>query len=64
MKNSIKPADAPLDRVARRIARKCRHIVQGCLREEEWLEADREFFRVAREELEGFRTTKGRHPSR
>jgi hypothetical protein len=37
-----------------RIARRCRHIVQACLREEEWAEADREFYRVAREELEQF----------
>jgi hypothetical protein len=24
----------------------CRHIIQGCLREEEWQDADREFFDV------------------
>jgi hypothetical protein len=35
-----------------RIARRCRHIVQACLREEEWGEADREFYLIARQELE------------
>ena len=35
-----------IEKVARRIAKKCRHIVQACLREEEWLDADAEFFRV------------------
>ena len=42
-----------------RIARRCRHIVQACLREEEWAEADREFYRVARQELEAFRAGGG-----
>ena len=37
---------ASLDETARRIARECRGIVQGCLREEEWLDADGEFFKV------------------
>ncbi len=35
-----------------RIARRCRHIVQACLREEEWGEADREFYVIVRQELE------------
>jgi hypothetical protein len=30
------------------IARECRSIVQSCLREEEWRDADREFFEVIR----------------
>jgi DNA-binding FadR family transcriptional regulator len=34
------------DEVAWRIAKECRSIVQGCLREEEWQDADREFFEV------------------
>jgi hypothetical protein len=38
-----------------RIAQRCRHIIQACLREEEWRDADREFYRVAREELERLR---------
>jgi hypothetical protein len=32
---------------ARTIARRCRHIVQACLREEEWVLADQEFYVVA-----------------
>jgi len=35
-----------------RIARRCRHIIQSCLREEEWGDADREFYLIARQELE------------
>jgi hypothetical protein len=35
-----------------RIARRCRHLIQGCLREEEWEDADREFYLIARDELE------------
>jgi hypothetical protein len=35
-----------------RIARRCRHIIQACLREEEWGDADREFYLIASEELE------------
>lgn len=34
------------DEAAWRMARECRSIVQGCLREEEWQDADREFFQV------------------
>jgi hypothetical protein len=35
-----------VDATAWRLARDCREIVQGCLREEEWHEADREFFGI------------------
>jgi hypothetical protein len=34
------------DETAWRIAQECREIVQSCLREEEWGDADREFFRI------------------
>jgi hypothetical protein len=34
------------DEVVGRIALGCRRIVQGCLREDGWQDADREFFRV------------------
>jgi hypothetical protein len=37
---------ARLDEAAWRIARDCRNAIQGCLREEEWQDADREFHRV------------------
>ncbi len=42
------PCDPVIHDAAIRIARRCRHIVQACLREEEWLEADREFYAIAR----------------
>ena len=38
-----------------RLAVQCRRIVQACLREEEWVEADREFYLVIKEGLEGYR---------
>jgi hypothetical protein len=44
--------DGRTHETAIRIARRCRSIVQACLREEEWIEADREFYKVARDELE------------
>jgi hypothetical protein len=46
------PCDPAIHDAAIRIARRCRHIVQTCLREEEWGEADREFYLIARQELE------------
>ena len=35
-----------LDDLALQLARKCRVVIQSCLREEEWGDADREFFAV------------------
>jgi len=49
------PTDARTHEAAIRIALRCRHVIQAVLREEEWSEADREFYRVAREELEAYR---------
>ena len=49
------PTDARTHETAIRIARRCRNIIQAVLREEEWADADREFYRVAREELEAYR---------
>lgn len=46
------PADPAMHELAMRLARQCRRIVQACLREEEWPEADREFYTVIREGLE------------
>lgn len=54
------PTDPRTHEAAIRIARRCRHIIQACLREEEWGDADREFYRVAREELEAYRTRDGK----
>jgi hypothetical protein len=34
--------------MAARLAVRCRRIVQACLREEEWLDADREFYLIIR----------------
>jgi hypothetical protein len=42
-----------------RLAVQCRRIVQAVLREEEWIEADREFYTVIREGLEHFRAGGG-----
>jgi len=33
------------------IAQRCRAVIQTCLREEEWSDADREFFRIINEEI-------------
>jgi hypothetical protein len=44
--------DRRLHETAVRIAVRCRRIVQVCLREEEWIDADREFYLIIREELE------------
>lgn len=46
------PADPVIHETSIRAARRCRSIVQGCLREEEWIEADREFYLAIRQELE------------
>jgi hypothetical protein len=45
------PTDALTHETSIRIARRCRFIIQAVLREEEWTDADREFYRIAREEL-------------
>jgi hypothetical protein len=38
--------DERLHEAASRMARACRRIIQGCLRDEEWRDADEEFYRV------------------
>ncbi len=45
-------ADPAVHALCIRIARRCRHVIQGCLREEEWRDADMAFYRVCREEIE------------
>lgn len=52
MIDGSRPAEPRIHLTAIRIAVGCRHIIQGVLREEEWIDADREFYRVARAELE------------
>jgi hypothetical protein len=39
------------DKVAWGLAQQCRSIVQGCLREEEWQDADHAFYGVIKESL-------------
>jgi hypothetical protein len=54
------PDSRSTDRVthetAIRLAMQCRRIVQACLREEEWGDADREFYLIIREGLEQYRS--------
>jgi hypothetical protein len=52
MIQSNHPCDPKVHETAVRIARRSLHIVRACLREEEWGDALREFYTVAREELE------------
>jgi hypothetical protein len=49
--------------LAVRLAVACRRIVQACLREEEWVEADREFYFIIRAGLENYRPTATGHAS-
>ena len=44
--------DVQLNAAAVRMAQRCRRIVQGCLREEEWRDCDQEFFAIILEELQ------------
>jgi hypothetical protein len=47
-----RPTDRQTHETAVRLAVQCRRIVQTCLREEEWLDADREFYLIIRAGLE------------
>jgi hypothetical protein len=47
-----RPADPRVHAAAIRIARRCRWKIQACLREEEWGDADCEFYVIARAEVE------------
>ena len=44
--------DPRVHRAAIGMARRCRHIIQACLREEEWSDADFEFYMIIREGVE------------
>jgi hypothetical protein len=48
--------------MAIRLAKQCRHIVQGCLREEEWRDCDLEYYKVIRAGLEEFSTSRHAKP--
>jgi len=52
MFNQNRPADPQVHAAAIRIARRCRWKIQACLREEEWGDADCEFYVIARQEVE------------
>ena len=52
------PTDPQTHRAAIAMARRCVHIIQACLREEEVVEATREFYCVIREELERWKGSK------
>jgi hypothetical protein len=51
-----RPTDPRTHEAAIRIARRCRHVIQAVLREEEWADADLEFYRIARDEIENLNT--------
>ena len=57
--SGIKPVEAPNDSIAnrneaaRRAASDCRYVIQGCLREEEWRDAEEEFYEVILEAFSG-----------
>ncbi|KAJ3053072.1 hypothetical protein HK102_011784, partial [Quaeritorhiza haematococci] len=63
MLTTSRPADPRVHETAIAAARRCRHIIQVCLREEEWTDADREFYLVIREELERFVATSLQGPA-
>lgn len=55
MINQNQPADPAIHFESYRIARACRHIIQCCLREEEWIDCDRAFYEIIRDALEKLR---------
>ncbi len=58
-------ADVVIHALAIRLAKQCRQIIQGCLREEEWRDCDLEYYRIIRAGLEEFAASKygpGRQP--
>jgi hypothetical protein len=48
------PVDPMIHEAAARMAKRCRFLIQVCLREEEWGDADREFYIIICEELQRF----------
>ncbi|MGE4102046.1 MAG: hypothetical protein AB7E74_08770, partial [Pirellulales bacterium] len=46
LQGDLDRASVSTDEAVWRMAQECRSIVQACLREEEWQDADREFFEV------------------
>jgi hypothetical protein len=58
--NTNQPADPAIHAAAVRMARRCVYIIQAVLREEEVIEATREFYGVLREELEAYKNRKAK----
>ncbi len=52
MINQSQACDPRVHRAAIGMARRCRHIIQACLREEEWRDADFEFYMIIRDGIE------------
>ena len=50
--------DRQLHETAVRLAVRCRRVVQACLREEAWIDADREFYLIICDGLERYRQSK------
>lgn len=46
LESSAREQQKRREELAMRLAQDCRYIIQGCLREEEWQDADQEFFEV------------------
>lgn len=49
-------ADVVVHATAIKLAKRCRSVIQASLREEEWHDADQEFYRIIRAELEQWQT--------
>jgi hypothetical protein len=56
---SGQPCDPVIHRTAIKMARRCVWIIQAVLREEEVIEATREFYEALRKELESFARGQG-----
>jgi hypothetical protein len=56
-------ADVVVHATAIRLAKRCREVIQACLREEEWRDADLEFYRIIRAELEQWQPKKSKPPT-
>ncbi len=54
MFQSNRSCDPRVHATAMRLARACRYVIQAVLGEEEWRDADREFYLVIRQGLEEF----------
>lgn len=53
------PANPEIHKAACIIAKRCRNVIQACLREDEWRLADEEFYRVCREVMDELAAFKG-----